>query len=139
MKSRKCARTCRCRTYRATAAPSQPWTDNSVAGLSRSKFLYGFSPYNEHMSSPVKNDRIDLRVSAEQKAEISEAADLLGVSTSAFIQRAALSAAREALAESRKITLRRESWRVFIDAIDTPARVDPKLASLLARESVFEE
>lgn len=91
------------------------------------------------MSSPVKNDRIDLRVSAEQKAEISEAADLLGVSTSAFIQRAALSAAREALAESRKITLRRESWRVFIDAIDTPARVDPKLASLLARESVFEE
>jgi len=90
------------------------------------------------MSSPTKNDRIDLRVSAEQKVEISEAADLLGVSTSAFIQQAALSAARETVAASRRITLRRESWQVFADAIDTPARVDPKLASLLARESVFE-
>lgn len=90
------------------------------------------------MTASTKSDRIDLRVSPEQKSEIAEAADLMGVSTSAFIQQAALAAARETLAASRKITLRRESWQVFTEAVNAPARVDAKLAALLARESVFE-
>lgn len=101
--------------------------------------MSGKLPYSRCMTTKARDSRIEFRLTAEQKSEISEAAELSGLTTTAFVQNAAITAAREAVRQKREIELNKEAWAVFERAVSVPAQVNPKLARLLARPSIFDE
>lgn len=89
--------------------------------------------------SGIKESRIDLRLRSDQKQEILDAASEMGISASAFVQNAALSAAREVADQVRRIRLDEDAWQVFSDAVLGEPEINPGLRELLARPSVLDE
>ena len=71
--------------------------------------------------------RMNLRLEAEADLRIREAAKLSGVSTSAFVERAASAAADAVLADRREFLLDRAEWDRFVSELDRPARDLPEL------------
>lgn len=86
----------------------------------------------------TKSGRLDLRVSAQQKRLIEEAAAASDTTVSEFVLASAASAAQAVLADRTAFRLSRERWTAFAEAIDRPARDLPRLAELLATRTVLE-
>ena len=74
---------------------------------------------------------INVRIPAEQKAIIDNAAQLLGKSRTAFILELAVRHAEEILAEKTHFQLSPEQWDAFTALLDTPVQANPALARLL--------
>lgn len=91
------------------------------------------------MAQQNKEDRINFRVSAAQKALISRAAALKKTSVTNFIVDTACEAAQEMLAEQRHFELTEEQWNAFCAALDAPPKEIPQLRMLLEKPSVFRE
>lgn len=70
---------------------------------------------------------MDLRLAVEADERIRKAAQVSGVSTSAFVERAASTAADTVLADRREFLLGREDWDHFVAELDRPARDLPEL------------
>jgi uncharacterized protein (DUF1778 family) len=70
---------------------------------------------------------MNLRLESEADERIRRAAKASGVSTSAFVQRAASVAADAVLADRREFLLGPEEWKRFVAELDRPARVLPEL------------
>ena len=77
--------------------------------------------------SPHRDERIDLRISADQKALLARAASYAGVSLSSFLVSAAADRARELVAEREILILTPRDWRKFVRAIDETGRPEPRL------------
>ena len=86
-----------------------------------------------------KDNRIDLRVKADQKKLLNYAASLQDLSLSAFVMASALKEAQGMVTEKAHFSLPAKQWRVFCDRLERPAKTNLKLKKLFLKPSVFDE
>ncbi len=91
------------------------------------------------MTTPMKSERIHLRVDDRQKALLEAASTVSGDTISAFVLGAATEAAANILADRRVFTLDEQEWAAFDSALERPARDIPGLRELLAGPTVLDE
>ncbi|MGQ0653959.1 MAG: type II toxin-antitoxin system TacA family antitoxin [Betaproteobacteria bacterium] len=87
------------------------------------------------MASPTtqRDERIDLRLSAELKSLLARAASYSGMSLSSFLVSSASKRARELVAERETLTLSARDWRAFLSGLDKAERRRPKLEAAAKR------
>lgn len=90
----------------------------------------------KYMTS-MKDARLQLRVDANSKRRLEEAAAQSRLSVSAFVLQAASHAADNVLAEREAIHLSPDAAAVFTEAMNHPARVNERLAAALKRSAKF--
>jgi uncharacterized protein (DUF1778 family) len=86
-----------------------------------------------------KTDRLELRISREERRILDEAAATSGMSVSAFVLSHATDAARDLLADRTSFVLPPERWNTFVTMLELDPRPMPGLAAFLARRSVLDE
>jgi uncharacterized protein (DUF1778 family) len=82
--------------------------------------------------SSLKDSRIDLRVTAEQKALLEKAASLMGVSLSAYTLLYLLPQAQRDLENQEKLTLSNRDRDLFLSALANPPKLQGKLKTAMA-------
>jgi uncharacterized protein (DUF1778 family) len=87
----------------------------------------------------AKTERLDLRVSHEQKQLLEEAATYLERTVTEFVVQAASVAARDVMADRTQFVLSSEQWSAFSEAIDRQPHYLPRLATFLAEPSVLDK
>lgn len=102
-----------------------------------SRMVYGDLPYNRVMADTRKSDRLDLRLTPDQKHEIEAAAAIAGRSVTDFSVSALVEHAADTIRREREITMSAKNFEAFSALLDRPARSVSGLADLLARPSVF--
>lgn len=80
-----------------------------------------------------RDERIDLRVSADLKTLLSRAASYCGMSLSSFLVSIAADRAKEVVAEHETLTLSPRDWEAFLAALDDADRPRPRLAAAARR------
>ena len=90
-------------------------------------------------ATSMKDQRLNIRITAEAKSLVEEAADATSMSASAFVVQAALRSAQEVLADQTRVTLPPETWTQFTALLNRPAREIPALRQAAARPSPFSE
>jgi uncharacterized protein (DUF1778 family) len=86
------------------------------------------------MSGQVRDSRLELRVSRQEKDAIERAAALSGSSTTDFVRSAMLVASERAVRSHETLALTSEGAAAFVDAITNPPEPNENLRSL-AREA----
>jgi uncharacterized protein (DUF1778 family) len=81
----------------------------------------------------VKAERLQVRVDQSAKRLIEEAAEIMSLSTSAFVLQAGIQRAEEVLAERRLIKLDPTSAQAFAEVMSAPAEVNERLLNALRR------
>jgi len=99
--------------------------------------MYGKSPYNHSMSATLKKERLELRLTEEQKRTIEQAATISGRSVTDFSVPLLVDEATEVIRQDRELHMSAEAWEAFNEVLDRPARSVSGLADLLRRPSVF--
>lgn len=84
-------------------------------------------------ASPARDQRLDARVTREEKEAIEEAARLRGTSASDFLRMAAKEAALNTIRENEILTLAQNSKRVFVEALLNPPAPNQKAISAAKR------
>ena len=87
----------------------------------------------------TKSDRIELRLTREQKTEIAQAAAISGRSVTDFSVPLLVKEAEQVIRVERDLHMSKKSWDAFTDILDRPAQPVSGLADLLKRPSVFED
>ncbi len=90
------------------------------------------------MATAAKSERIELRVTSQQKDTFARAAEARGATMSDFINDAAAMAAEEALANRTSFALSSGQWTAFVAALDRPPQTKKRLAKLLKKKSVLD-
>jgi uncharacterized protein (DUF1778 family) len=83
------------------------------------------------MVKTEKMDRIDLRVTREQKDVLARAAVLSGVSMSSFLVANAISEARKVVAKSERIVLSARDRDLFYSILKNPPKPNKNLVRLM--------
>ena len=83
------------------------------------------------MSASSKDSRIDLRVTAEQKALLEKAASMQGVSLSAYTLLHLLPQAQKDIKEREKLILTDRDRDLFLSAIANPLNLKGKLKTAI--------
>jgi uncharacterized protein (DUF1778 family) len=78
-----------------------------------------------------KDERLEARVPANLKTMFQRAADLEGVTLSDFVITALVARSRVTIREHEVITLTGRNREVFLDALQNPPKISPKLAAAL--------
>ncbi len=91
------------------------------------------------MSSPLKNERIEIRLTKDQKRTIEQAATISGRSVTDFAVPLLIAEASEVIREDRELHMSAEAWDAFNEVLDRPAASVEALADLLRRPSVFSD
>jgi uncharacterized protein (DUF1778 family) len=86
----------------------------------------------------AKAERLALRLDSEQKALLEAASAAAGTSVSTYVLKAATEAAADDLADRRAFALDQQSWRVFDEALNRPARDVSGLRELLAQPTILD-
>ncbi len=86
----------------------------------------------------VRREKLDLRLSLEDKRTLEAAASLSNRSVSEFVRDSALSRAHEMLADRRMFVLSQSKWDEFQAALDAPTRRTPRLQRLLTEPGFFD-
>ncbi len=89
-------------------------------------------------ASTNRNQKLDLRVTAEAKSYLQAAAQASHQSVSEFVLKSALARAEEALSERRHFALDADRWAAFVEALDAPPRDLPAVSALFDQASPFE-
>ena len=89
--------------------------------------------------SPTKSDRLELRLTRDQKSEIEQAAALSGRSVTDFSVALLVREAEHVIRVERDLRMSKESWDAFNEILDQPAKPISGLADLLSRPTVFED
>lgn len=84
-------------------------------------------------STTQRDERIDLRLSAELKALLARAASYSGMSLSSFLVSSASQRAKELVAERETLTLTARDWRAFLTGLDKAERRRPRLEKAAKR------
>jgi uncharacterized protein (DUF1778 family) len=87
----------------------------------------------------LKQAKVQLRLSAEQKEAITRAARLRQTTLSNFLLENGYSAAQQVLAEQVHFALPPDRWQAFCAALDAPPRDIPALRNLLTEPGIFDE
>ncbi len=90
-------------------------------------------------STPVKEERLAVRVTARQKQTIERAAAVLGRNVTEFSVQAITERAEEVLTDRHVFNLSQAQWDEFVAQLEEPARPVPELVALLHRPSLFDE
>lgn len=85
----------------------------------------------------VKDDRLQIRVDPAAKRLLEEAAATAHLSVSAFVLQAATRQAEALVAERGLISLAPHAAEAFAEALESPARVNERLAEALGRTRKF--
>jgi uncharacterized protein (DUF1778 family) len=101
--------------------------------------MYGNLPYAGCMAPATKSDRLELRLTSDQKSEIEQAAALSGRSVTDFSVSVLVREAEEVIRFERELHLSKKSWDAFNEILDRPAKPVAGLADLLKRPSVFSD
>lgn len=75
----------------------------------------------------VKKQRIDLRLSPNDKSLIEEAAAMTNQTITQFMVNSATERAAEVIEQHRRLILNEESWALVMDALSKPAAPNEKL------------
>jgi uncharacterized protein (DUF1778 family) len=86
----------------------------------------------------VKDSRLAVRLSSDQDALIRRAAEVEGTSITEFTVEAAVSHARDVLADRRLFMLGDAAWTEFLAVLERPIVYKPRLERLFASETTFE-
>jgi uncharacterized protein (DUF1778 family) len=89
------------------------------------------------MASPTKSDRLEIRLTPDQKSEIERAAAISGRSVSDFSTSVLVKEAEEVIRFERDLAMSKEAWAAFTKIVDRPAKPLNALAELLRRPTVF--
>jgi len=89
------------------------------------------------MSATLKKERLELRLTEEQKRTIEQAATISGRSVTDFSVPLLVDEATEVIRQDRELHMSAEAWEAFNEVLDRPARSVSGLADLLRRPSVF--
>ena len=90
------------------------------------------------MVAPPRSEKLDLRLSAEDKQKLIAAAAAEQRSVSDFVLHSALDRADETLPDRRYFGLNAEQWTAFMEALDAPPRDLPRVRELFSKPSIFE-
>ena len=83
-------------------------------------------------------EKIDIRLTAEAKEALRNAAAAQGRTVSDFVLESALQRAAETLPDRTRFDLDAKQWEQFQALLDAPPRDLPRLAKLLKKPTVFE-
>jgi uncharacterized protein (DUF1778 family) len=83
-----------------------------------------------------KDRRFQLRATASEEALIKVAAERQGLNITDFIIRAARERAEESLTDQTRFVLNEEQWKLFMKALDGPAKEKPRLRKLFSERHV---
>ena len=86
----------------------------------------------------ARSERIEVRTTPSVKALLQRAASASHKNVTEFLLDAGLSAAEDTLANRRLFRLDDEQWQAFQDVLDRPVSDKPRLARLMAENSVLE-
>lgn len=75
--------------------------------------------------------RIELKTSAQVKAELERAAAISGVSLTAFVIQQAADAAKRIVAEENTVRLNQEAWQKLNEVINNPPKPTKALKDLM--------
>ncbi len=84
-------------------------------------------------TSAMRDERLDARVTREEKEMIETAASLSGTSASDFIRVATRRAAMNTIREHEVLTLNEETRRVFVEALLSPPKPNEKAIAAARR------
>ncbi len=90
-------------------------------------------------SSPLRSEKLDLRLTPGAKQTLQQAAAAAQRSVTDFVLESALASAAETLADRQSFQLDPGQWEVFVAALDAPPQVHPRLTRLLQEPSVVEQ
>jgi uncharacterized protein (DUF1778 family) len=85
------------------------------------------------MATRARTQRLDARLTLEEKEAIETAANLRGTSYSDFVRMAVKEAALKTIREHEVLTLNRESKKVFIEALLNPPKPNQKALAAAKR------
>jgi uncharacterized protein (DUF1778 family) len=88
-------------------------------------------------STPLKDARVEFRVTAEQKRAIEEAAAIEGRTVTDFSATTLVEHAQDVIQRVRQLRLDAERFDAFAALMDQPARSVDGLRELMARKTVF--
>jgi uncharacterized protein (DUF1778 family) len=89
------------------------------------------------LTKPTRVKRINIRATDRQAHLIRTGAETTGVSVTDFILESACLQAEHVLADKRFFSASAKEFRLFLDALDSPARVKPGLARLFSQRSLL--
>ncbi len=89
------------------------------------------------VNRPVKDARIELRMTAAQKEAIETAAAITGRTVTDFSAATLTARAEEVIQQDRRLRVDAHAFDAFHSAMDRPARSLDGLRDLLTRTSVF--
>ncbi len=101
--------------------------------------MYDYLPYAFEVATGTKNDRLDLRLTQQQKHEIERAAAISGRTVTDSSVAALVKEAAEVIAHERDLVMSEQAWQAFTAVIERPARSIEGFAELLKRPSIFLE
>lgn len=82
--------------------------------------------------NPAKDSRIDLRVTAEQKSLLEQAASLSGVSLSAYTLLHLLPQAQQDIENRERLMLSNRDRNLFLSAMANPTKLKGRLKTAIA-------
>lgn len=88
-------------------------------------------------TTPLKSARLELRVTADQKETIEEAAAIEGRTVTDFSASVLVERAQEVIERERRLRVDAVRFDAFIEVMERPPRTVEGLRELLRRESVF--
>ena len=78
------------------------------------------------------------RVSADERAVIEHAVEILGTNLSTFVRETVIREAKDVVVDQRVIPLSDEDWNWFLEKLDEPPQENKRLADLLSRKAPWE-
>jgi len=93
----------------------------------------------EREKGVTRTARFGLRATRQQEVLIRRAAEATRKSVTEFVLNSACIAAENALLDQKLFFADHESWRSFLDALERPARIKPRLGELMRHPAPWEE
>lgn len=85
----------------------------------------------------IKSERLELRLTSDQKQDIEQAAAISGRTVTDFSVSLLIAEADEVIRHEREVKMSKHAWDAFNLVLDEPAKPLSGLADLLRRPSVF--
>lgn len=92
-----------------------------------------------YMPNATKSERLELRLTRDQKVTIEQAAAVSGRTVTDFSVSVLAREAAEVIRFEHELQLSKKSWDAFNEILDRPAEPVSGLADLLARPSAFSD
>jgi uncharacterized protein (DUF1778 family) len=84
------------------------------------------------MTAINKSERLEVRVSPEEKATVETAAAISGLSISAYLRSRLLEQAQAEILDQQNLVLSRQDWALFAAALDNPPPANTALQQAMS-------